>query len=209
MNGSASGGNGPLTFAWSTLSGPAAATFTNLNSAITQATFSTAGTYMLQLAATDGINAAAATATITVNPAANQPPVVSAGPNQTINLPTNTVTLNGSASSSNGPLTLTWSEVSGPAPVTFSSPNTAVTQATFTLAGSYVLQLSANDTKFTVTATTTITVNPVPPPPPTVNVNLPEGTAITGLTQITGSMNTGTWALQYALASSDSTTTNP
>src|SRR5258708_12763875 len=116
MNGSASGGNGPLTFAWSTLSGPAAATFTNLNSAITQATFSTAGTYMLQLAATDGINAAAATATITVNPAANQPPGVSAGPNQPINLPTNTATVNGSASTTNRPSTLTRHQARGPPP---------------------------------------------------------------------------------------------
>src|SRR5262249_55554932 len=47
----------------------------------------------------------------------NQPPAVSAGSNQTITLPTNTVTLNGSASAGAGPLTLTWTQVSGPGTV--------------------------------------------------------------------------------------------
>lgn len=205
LNGSASGGSAPLTLAWSELNGPAQVTFGSPNSAVTQATFSAAGSYLLQLSATDGINTSNASTIVNVNPPPAQPPVVSAGPNQTITLPTNTVTLNGSATSSHGPVSFAWSEVSGPAVVTFSSPNSAVTQASFTVAGSYVLQLSANDTKFVVTATTAVIVNPAPPPPPppTVTVNLPEGTEITTLTQIIGSVSGGSWQLQYALASAD------
>ncbi|HEY6348292.1 MAG TPA: RHS repeat-associated core domain-containing protein [Candidatus Angelobacter sp.] len=205
LNGSASGGSGPLTISWTEVSGPALVTFGSPSSAVTTVTFSAAGVYVLQLSATDGFSTASATTSVAVNPPPAQPPVVSAGPNQTITLPTNTATLNGSATSSNGPITFAWSEVSGPAAITFSSPNSAVTQATFPVAGTYVLQLSANDTKFTVTATTSVIVNPAPPPPPppTVSVTLPEGTEITSPTQIIGSVSGGSWQLQYALASAD------
>jgi len=93
----------------------------------------------------------------------NQPPVVSAGANQTITLPTNTVTLNGTATDDglpSGTLLVTWSLVSGPAAVTFATPNAPVTQATFPISGTYVLRLSASDTQFTTTSDVTITVNP-------------------------------------------------
>lgn len=47
------------------------------------------------------------------------------------------------------------------------------------------------------------------PPPPSVSTTLPEGTVITSPTPIIGSVNSGTWALKYALASADGTVTNP
>lgn len=205
LNGSTGGGGGPLTISWTEVSGPASVTFGSPASAVTTATFSAAGVYVLQLSATDGFSTASATTSVAVNPPPAQPPVVSAGPNQSITLPTNTVTLNGSATSSNGPITFAWSLASGPALVTFSSPNSAVTQVTFTTAGTYVLRLTANDTQFTVSATTSVIVSPAPPPPPppTVTVNLPEGTEITSPTQIVGSVSGGSWKLQYALASAD------
>lgn len=43
------------------------------------------------------------------------------------------------------------------------------------------------------------------PPPPTVSTNLPEGTVMTNPTAITGSVTSGSWKLQYALASADGT----
>ncbi len=100
--------------------------------------------------------------------APNQAPVVNAGPNQTITLPMNTVTLNGTVTDDglpNNTLTISWSQVSGPTGVTFSSPNTAVTQATFPGAGTYVLQLTANDSQLSTSATVTVTVNPANQPP--------------------------------------------
>ncbi|HXQ73910.1 MAG TPA: hypothetical protein VN844_25635 [Pyrinomonadaceae bacterium] len=55
---------------------------------------------------------------VVVVAAANQPPVVNAGADQTIRLPLNTVTLNGTSSddgqSANGALTYLWTLVSGP-----------------------------------------------------------------------------------------------
>jgi RHS repeat-associated protein len=97
--------------------------------------------------------------------APNQAPVVDAGPNQTITLPANSVTLDGTATDDglpNNTLTISWSKVSGPGTVTFSSGSTASTQATFSAAGSYVLQLSANDSELTSSADVTITVTPEP-----------------------------------------------
>jgi RHS repeat-associated protein len=147
--------------------------------------------------------------------AVNQPPVVSAGPNQTITLPTSSVTLNGSATDDglpNGTLTITWSEVSGPAGVTFSSPHTAVTNAMFPGAGSYVLQLSATDSQFTTNSTVTVMVNAAPPPPPppgtvTVQIVSPaDGSAISSQTAVVANISGGNWTLDYALNGDDGLT---
>jgi hypothetical protein len=56
-----------------------------------------------------------------------------------------------------GPLTLTWSRVSGPGTATFSPANTANTAVTFSTAGTYVLRLTANDSQFS--GTDEVTVN--------------------------------------------------
>src|SRR6185369_2337726 len=53
-----------------------------------------------------------------------------------------------------------WTQVSGPAPVTFADASAANTTATFTTDGTYVLRLTANDTRFTVPDDVTITVLP-------------------------------------------------
>ena len=131
-------------------------TFSSSNTALTQATFTTAGTYVLQLTASNTQFSASAQVTITVNPApVNQPPVVNAGPNQAITLPVSTITLNGTATDDglpNGTLIISWSQVSGPTTAKLSSPNSAITQASFTAPGLYVLQLSANDTQYTSTS---------------------------------------------------------
>src|SRR5207237_1420348 len=121
----------------------------------------------------------------------NQPPVVSAGPDQTTTLP-NGAFLSGSAGDDGLPvgsaLTVTWSKVSGPGSVTFTNANLAVTTATFTSSGTYVLQLAASDTQFTSTDTVTIAVNPAPPvnQPPQVNagadqtIQLPDAALLQG-----------------------------
>src|SRR5258708_29571577 len=99
-----------------------------------------AGMYVAQLIFNDGtVNSQPVTVTITANPA-NQAPAVSAGPDQSITLPVSSVTLSGSATDDGLPnhtLTISWSVVSGLGTVTFSSPSTAVTQATFSAAGTY------------------------------------------------------------------------
>src|SRR5208283_4334195 len=135
----------PLTYSWAILSQPTGGTAVLSSATVVSPTFvaNMAGVYVVQLIVNDGTsNSQPVTVTITANPL---PPVVNAGPNQTITLPVNSVTLNGNATDNGAALTITWSVVSGPGSVSFSSPNTAVTNAMFSSAGTYILQLTANN----------------------------------------------------------------
>jgi hypothetical protein len=100
----------------------------------------------------------------------NHAPVVNAGNDITIFLPQNTVTLQGSVVDdglpSGAPVNIQWSALGGNAPqVIFASPYTAVTQASFSVPGVYLLQLSADDTQLSSAATVHVTVNPPNQPP--------------------------------------------
>jgi RHS repeat-associated protein/uncharacterized repeat protein (TIGR01451 family) len=199
---------GAISTQWSQVSGPAGATITQLTQTSVKVTFTTAGAYTFKLTASDGQFSSSATINITVTTAGgNQPPAVTGGPNQTITLPQSTIALRGDARDDGLPagstLTVSWSALSGPAPVVFSDPNSLITQATFGAAGVYVLQLLASDTQLQSTAQVTITVLSSvapPPPPPVVSVaGLPDGQEITKPTPIVGSVTTGTWKLEYSL----------
>ena len=79
----------------------------------------------------------------------NAAPVVNAGADQSITLPA-TAALGGTASddglpSPPGAMTLSWTKVSGPGTVTFDSPASVTTTASFDTAGTYVLRLVASD----------------------------------------------------------------
>jgi RHS repeat-associated protein len=150
-----------FTVAWSELSGPAAVTFTNQTNPVTYVVAPVAGTYVLQLSATDTQPlTSTATVTVTVLPPV-QAPTVFAGTYQTITLPSNSVTLNGTATAGYpNVLSLSWTELSGPAAVTFASPDQAVTQVTVPVAGTYQLQLTASNGVLTSFSSTYVTVNP-------------------------------------------------
>jgi len=96
----------------------------------------------------------------------NQPPFVNAGPSQSVQLAgfaqTSSIGLTGSVSDDGKPAaaTLTWSTVAGPASASFSAVNSASTNATFSLAGTYVLRLSASDSVLSGYADTTVVVWP-------------------------------------------------
>ncbi|MGA2853924.1 MAG: Ig-like domain-containing protein, partial [Verrucomicrobiota bacterium] len=96
----------------------------------------------------DGVsNSIPATISITNQPA-DDPPVVVAGPNQLIILPTNFVNLAGSVTYDVFPGTVdtvVWSKVSGPGNATFSNPSSTLTTATFSQSGIYRLRLFASD----------------------------------------------------------------
>ncbi|PYV41787.1 MAG: hypothetical protein DMG06_16150, partial [Acidobacteria bacterium] len=153
--------SGTLTVQWSRLNGPGTVTFANSNATATTANFSQAGTYVLRLTASDGQLSNAADVTIVVN-AANQPPVVNAGPDLTLTLP-NSATLNGAVSDdglpTGGTLTITWSKVSGPGTVAFSNPNAMATTASFSATGTYVLRLTASDSVLSATDDATVAVS--------------------------------------------------
>jgi hypothetical protein len=155
--------NGTLTRTWTKQSGPGTVTFGNANAEDTTATFSTNGTYVLQLEADDSALTASDTVTITVNPAgSNQAPSVNAGPDQALTLRASaaldaTVTDDGLP----GPTTTTWTKLSGPGgteTVTFGNANAVDTTATFSAAGTYVLRLSAFDGALTGFDDVTVTV---------------------------------------------------
>jgi len=135
---------------WTRVSGPGNVTFSAPAAAVTSASFSVAGTYVLQLTASDSALTRSDSVTVIVNAATtNAAPTVSAGPDRTITLPS-TASLQGSASddgkpSPPGAMTLRWARGSGPGNVAFSAPAAAVTSASFSAAGTYVLQLTASD----------------------------------------------------------------
>lgn len=81
-----------------------------------------------------------------------QAPTVSAGNDLSGNT-SNDITLAGTATDDGqpGPLTITWSKVSGPGAVAFLDPHTAQTTAQFENPGTYVLRLEANDGELTRT----------------------------------------------------------
>ena len=94
-------------------------------------------------------------------PPQNLSPTANAGPDQTITLPTNSVTLSGSGTDSDGTIVLpyVWSFVSGPS--TVDPLDTASSSATGLVAGTYVFQLIVTDDDgATGMDTVSITVNP-------------------------------------------------
>ena len=93
----------------------------------------------------------------------NQVPSVSAGPDQTVTLP-NSAVLNGTVTDDGLPnppatVTTTWIKVSGPGTVTFGNANAVDTSASFSVAGTYVLRLTATDSALSANDDVTITVN--------------------------------------------------
>ncbi|HSS20957.1 MAG TPA: hypothetical protein VLL54_12855, partial [Pyrinomonadaceae bacterium] len=151
-----------LVATWSKISGPGTVVFGNANNPTTTAQFSAAGTYKLRLTGTDGALTSFSEVQIRVTPA-NQAPSVSAGPDQTIALPSS-ANLNGSTSDDGLPLnstvTTNWSKVSGPGDVAFAAPSMTVTTASFSAAGTYVLRLTASDSQLSNSAEVTIVVQP-------------------------------------------------
>jgi hypothetical protein len=91
----------------------------------------------------------------------NLAPVVSAGADLTVAL-SGTATLDATASDDGLPagssLSYTWSRTSGPGTVNFANPSAVDTTATFSAAGTYVLQLSVTDGQLTTTDTATVVV---------------------------------------------------
>jgi hypothetical protein len=152
----------PLTTQWTKVSGPGDVTFSAANLASATAAFSAPGTYVLKLSAFDGELSASDNVSITVLPAAplNKPPQVNAGPDQTA-IAGAPVALNGSAADDGlpGPLAVAWSQASGPGSVAFNNAGAATTTATFSMAGTYVLRLSATDGQLAAQDEVTITVS--------------------------------------------------
>src|SRR6266446_7692901 len=97
-------------------------------------------------------------------PATNQAPVVNAGADQVITLPS-IANLTGAAIDDGQPnppgvLTTTWSQVSGPGTVSFSNASALDSTATFSESGAYVLRLTVSDGALAASDDVAVTVNP-------------------------------------------------
>ncbi len=117
-------------------------------------------------------------------PPVNNPPTANAGPNQTITLPTSSVSLSGSGIDTDGTITgYAWSKISGPAGSAFSSPSTAATNVTGLVEGTHVFRLTVTDNGgATGFSNVTITVNPVSTTPPnTIHIEAESYTVMNGI----------------------------
>jgi len=172
LTGTATGNDGATitTLDWKQGSGPATATISSAASLSTQVTGMTvAGSYVFTLYATDNNGRSAnGSITVTVDPAVGTPttptpPTVSAGSNQTITLPTSSVTLTGTATANGGDVlsSFNWMLVSGPGFVKFSNEWAVSTVVTSMVAGTYVfgLQVTDNEGLTTTSSPVTIVVN--------------------------------------------------
>lgn len=176
LNGSATDADGSIvSYSWIKVSGPAGASIVSPNSASTQVTGLLVGTYVFKLFVVDNKNATAAD-DITVSVLASDGRAqtgVNPGPDVTITLPTNTVTLDGSASYDpyGGKLNgFRWLKLSGPAGGTVTNTGVAVTTATGLTEGVYVFQLTTWNSQWSPqSANKIVTVVPggTTPPPPT------------------------------------------
>ncbi|HVL93799.1 MAG TPA: LamG-like jellyroll fold domain-containing protein [Acidimicrobiales bacterium] len=155
---------GATTTAWTKVSGPGTVTFGSASATDTTASFSAAGTYVLRLTADDGALSASDDVTVVVSTStANAAPTVSAGPDQTIVLPSS-ATLDGTVTDDGLPnppaaTTTAWTKVSGPGTVTFGSASATDTTASFSAAGTYVLRLTANDGALSASDDVTVVVS--------------------------------------------------
>ncbi|HWC29425.1 MAG TPA: galactose oxidase-like domain-containing protein, partial [Dehalococcoidia bacterium] len=116
-------------------------------------------------------------------PLPNEAPEVDVGPDKSITLPVNTVSLDGTVTDDGqpDPLTQTWT---GPPGVTFLNANAVDTTATLPGTGSYVLRLTAGDGDLSAWDEVTVTVNPEPTEPVLI-ITLPaEGEVLTDTTTV-------------------------
>jgi hypothetical protein len=145
---------------WSQAGGPGTVSFGDAANTATTATFSTNGVYVLQLYASDSFLSASNSLTVTVD----APPVVIAGPRQTVNFGT-VVTLAGIATDDQLPynvLNSGWVQMSGPGTAAFANPTLTNTTVTFDQPGIYDLGLEADDGFATNSADVVIQVHAVP-----------------------------------------------
>ncbi|MCC6289324.1 MAG: T9SS type A sorting domain-containing protein [Chitinophagaceae bacterium] len=151
-------------YAWVKTSGPGSYNLVAPSDKVTEVKNLVAGTYIFQLTVKDSNgNTATSTVTITVNPAGTSTTLTAnAGSNQTITLPTNSVTLSAlNSKTSSGTITsYAWLKISGPGSHNIIAPSDKVTEVKNLVAGTYVFQLTIKDSNGkTATATVTITVN--------------------------------------------------
>jgi predicted esterase len=151
VSGSGTDSDGNITaYSWKKVSGPASFNIISSANASTNISSLSAGDYEFELTVTDNQGATSMDIVqVTVQApvvAGNNPPVANAGNDQTITLPTNSVTLSGSGTDSDGSITAyIWKKVSGPANFNIISSVNASTNISSLVAGDYEFELTVTD----------------------------------------------------------------
>ena len=143
---------GQLATTWTVISGPGGVVFGNASDVDTTAAFGPPGTYLLRLAADDGELRTSDDIIVVVEPA-NQAPSVNAGSDRVTSASISAIdaTVTDDGLPTGATLSVQWTQVSGPQPVTFGSANAVDTTVTVTAVGTYVLRLAASDTALNAT----------------------------------------------------------
>lgn len=117
-----------------------------------------------------------------IPPVLPNPPVVTAGASQSVQLPVSIATLNGTLSSTDPATTVLWTQVSGPSTATITTPTGVQTTVGTLIQGTYIFRLTATDSNNqTGSAQTTVQVNPAATNPNglvniLVDPNMPDNT---------------------------------
>ncbi len=171
LTGSATDADGTVvSFAWTKISGPTQGTIKSPSNTQTLVNNLVQGTYKFQLQVTDNQGALGKdTVAVVVNaaPPPNQPPIADAGNDAVLTLPTNSLSVTGSATDADGTIaSYSWSKIAGPSQFNIGSPASATTTITNLVQGVYQFQLQATDDDgATDVSAITVTVNAAPPPP--------------------------------------------
>lgn len=136
-----------VSFAWRQVDGPSSANFSAVNIASPVVSGLIVGSYLFELTVTDD---SATTATdivaIQVNPRINTAPIVEAGANINIQLPTTSVQLNGTVNDAeNNVQQISWTIQSGPTGAVITNANATSTTVSNLVVGTYLLRLTATD----------------------------------------------------------------
>ncbi len=160
-------------YAWSQVSGPGTSSIASSTSASTAVSGLQQGTYLFALKVTDNNGVSDFDSVrVTVNPAANVPPIANAGTSKSITLPVNSTNLDGSLSSDpdGSIVSYAWAQISGPSTATLTNGNSALASVANMLAGQYTFELTVTDNSGAVSkAGVKISVIPAGPQPPDAN----------------------------------------
>jgi len=160
--------NGAIqTYTWTQLTGPTQAAIATPGAVTTTVGYLRPGVYQFSLRITDNLDSVGkdTVQVRVINPFPNAAPIARAGADQTITLPTSSVTLNGSASSdTDGVITsYRWRQLNGPSQSTLGSFNQASTTVTSLVTGIYQFELAVQDDSSALGKDTlSVFVNPLP-----------------------------------------------